>query len=318
MDAPAFAINGMFSAVKVRTSSFTANNVSPRTGTASPPAVTMAVDAFQKKFQSFGKINIDYSRPKKLASFKRAGYPVSFDYPNSPAMAGHYSISNCNVPSACDKIFMKYDEYCAKGMMQVFKRSAVPFGTYTTKCTEGTVPQQAFAKRVFNRTKAFRQAQKPINVRLAERYENRRLAFTMANGCHREEQQFSTMPMSAATYLAGRAEAMGTCYRVVTPTSIAEDYMAAGVRAQITAKAHPSGVYRVGVCEDGYAKGDAENLRVAALAAEFRAGQQSPSTVTGQQYESARTARKLYASTCHHEETQIFAYPAVAAAMCRD
>ncbi|KAI0561161.1 R-phycoerythrin gamma subunit [Gracilaria domingensis] len=186
--------------------------------------------------------------------------------------------------------------------MQVFKRSAVPFGTYNTKCTEGTVPQQAFEKRVFNRTKAFRQAQKPINVRLAER----------------EEQQFSTMPMSSATFVAGRAEAMGTCYRVVTPSSVAEDYMAAGVRAQLTAKAHPSGVYRVGVCEDGYAKGDAENLRVAALAAEYRAAQQSASAVTGQQYESARTARKLYASSCHHEETQIYAYPAVAAAMCRD
>ncbi|PXF46179.1 R-phycoerythrin gamma chain, chloroplastic [Gracilariopsis chorda] len=318
MDSAAFAVNGMFSAVNVGTSSFTKNNVTSQRTTASPAAVRMAVDPFQKQFQSPGKINVDYSRPKKLATYKRSGYSAILDYPTQPSMAGHYSISNCNITSGAKKILMKYDEYCAKGMMQVYKRSAVPYGEYTTKCTEGTLPQQAFDKRVFNRTQAFRQAQKPINVRLGEQYENRRLAFIFTNGCHREEQQFKEMPMSTATYLAGRSEALGTCYRLVTPTTVAEDYMADSVRSQITQKAHPTGVYRVGVCEDGYAKGDAENRRVAALASEFRTSQQSASAITGQQYESARTARKLYASSCHHEETQIYQYPAVAAAMCRD
>lgn len=317
MDSPAFAVNGMFTTAKIGTSSFAKNNVTSAAPTRTA-SVTMAVDPYQRKFQSKGKINVDYSRPKKLASYKRSGYAgAGLDYPTQPSYSGHYSLTNCGKPSGSDKILMKYDEYCAKGMMQFFKRSAVPFGVYNTKCTEATVPQQAFEKRVFNRTQAFRQAQKPVNVRLNEQYENRRLAFIFANNCSREEDQFKSMPMSAATFLAGRAEAMGTCYRNVSPSSVAEDYMADGVRAQLIAMQHKSGVYRVGVCEDGYAKGDAENRRVAALASEFRGAQQSAAAVTGQQYESARTARKLYASTCHHEETQIYQYPAVAAAMCR-
>lgn len=319
MDSPAFAVNGMFTAAKVGTSSFTDNKVtvSTRTAAVARPVPTMAVDAFQKKFQSVGKINIDYSRPKKLATYKRSGYPVTLDYPTSPAMAGHYSISSCNVPGGSAKILMKYDEYCAKGMMQFYKRSAVPFGYYTTKCTEGTVPQAAEQKRVWNRTLAFRQAQKPVNVRLREQYANRKACFIMANGCSREEDQFKSMPMSCATYMAGRSEALGTCYRLVTPSTLAEDYMASGVRAQLVKLTNPYGVYGTGSCVEGSVKGDAENLRVSALASEFRANQQSPSAVTGQQYESARTARKLYASSCHHEETQIYEYPAVAAAMCR-
>lgn len=212
---------------------------------------------------------------------------------------------------------MKYDEYCAKGMVQNFKRSAVPMGVYTTKCTEGTVPQAAFAKRVFNRTLAFRQAQKPLNVRLHEQYENRKKCFILSNGCSREEDQFKSMPMSCATFLAGRAEALGTCSRSITPSSAAEDYMASGVRAQLVQKSNPTGVFAVGFCEEGHARGDAHELRVNALASEYRAYQQSASTVTGQNYEAARTARKLYASCCHHEETQIYQYPAVAASMCR-
>lgn len=319
MDSPAFAVTGMFTATKVGTSSFVNNKVGASTPCAAStrPVTTMAVDAFQKKFQSLGKINVDYSRPKKLATYKRSGYPVSFDYPTSPAGAGHYSVSNCNVPGGAAKILMKYDEYCAKGMNQVYKRSAVPFGTYTTKCAEGTVRQAAYQKRVFNRTAAFRQAQKPVNVRLHERYENRRACFILSNCCSREEDQFKSMPMSCATYLACRAEAAGTCFRTVTPSSLAENYMASSVKSQLTQIAHPTGIYRVGVCEDGHASGDAEERRIASLASEFRAYQQSAAAVTGQQYESARTALKLYAHNCHHEEQQIYSYPAVAAAMCR-
>lgn len=318
MDAPAFAISGMFATPKLGNSSFTSQAIPIATNTRhNSTAPRMAVDAFQRKFQSIGKINIDYSRPKKLATYKRSGNPRTVDYPNSPAMAGHYSISNCDKTGGSKGIMIKYDEYCAKGMMQVYKRSAVPYGVYTPKCTEGTVKFQAFDKRVFNRTKAFRQAQKPINVRLAERYEARKQCFTLSHNCSREEAQFKEMPMSCATYLAGRSEAMGTCYRLVTPSTTAEDYMADGVRAQLIQKAHPYGVYRVGVCEDGYAKNDAETLRVISLGTEYRVNQQSASAVTAYQFASRKTAIEMYAHSCHHEEGQICEYPAVAAAMCR-
>lgn len=318
MDSPAFAVNGMFTAAKVGTTTFTNTLTCGKTTPARSANVTMAVDAFQKKFQTFGKIGVDYSRPKKLAAYKRGGFDAAgLDYPNSTTFAGKYQISSCGKMSGASKILAKYDEYCAKGMMQVFKRSAVPYGYYTTKCQEGTISGQAQAKRVFNRTLAFKQAQKPINIRLKELYETRRCAFIMANGCDREEQQFKSMPMSAATFMAGKAEATGTCYRLVTPNSIAEDYCASGVRMQLKAKANKSGVYALGYCAEGTSSGEAEMLRVASLAAEYRTLQQSPSTTTRQQYESSRTAVKLYAQGCGHEQEQLYKWPAVAAAFCR-
>ena len=316
MNTPAFTVSAMFTPAKVGVSSFT-TSLDTRRNVKTTSNVRMAVDAFQRKYQSIGKINIDYSRPKKLATYKRSGYPgATIEFPNQPSMAGHYSISNCNMPSGASKILMKYDEYCAKGMMQVYKRSACPTGVYTPKCTESTQPINAFSKRVFNRTLAFRQAQKPVNVRLREQYENRRACFALAHNCSREEAQFKDMPMSCATYLAGRAEALGTCYRNVPPSSVAEDYMANSVRSQLIAKNNPRGVYGIGFCEEGFAKGDAEALRVSVLGSQYRIANQSASALTGSQYASATTARQLYASSCHHEETQIYQYPAVAAAMC--
>lgn len=317
MDSPAFAVNGMFSAVKVGNSSFTDNDVAVSSKAAPSSAVRMAVDPFQRKFQSIGKIGINYSRPKKLATYKRSGYSVGLDFPNAASMAGHYSLTNCGLAGGSAKILMKYDEYCAKGMLQVYKRAAIPYGTYTTKCTEATQPFVAYDARVFNRTQAFRQSQKPVNIRLREQYEARKACFSLAHNCSREESQFKSMPMSAATFLAGKMEALGTCYRTVRPTTKAEDYMAGSVRAQMYTKANPTGVYSVGGCEDGHAKGDAEMRRIVALASEYRAAQASASTVTGQQYESARMATQLFTHNCHHEETQVFDYPAVAAALCK-
>lgn len=318
MDSPAFAVNGMFSAVKVGNSSFSGKTVATtKTGPKSSSNVTMAVDAFQRKFQSFGKIGIDYTRPKKLASFVRTGYSTELGFPNNKCMAGHYSISDCNKPNGASKIFMKYDQYCAKGMLMTYKRSAIPYGEYTPKCTEGTQPFVAFNVRAFNRNQAFRQAQKPINVRLREKYEARKLCNVLAHNCSREEAQFKNMPMSCSTYLAGKMEALGACYRTVRPTSKEEDYMAGSVRSQLYAKMNPSGVFGVGYCEDGFSRGDAELRRVIALASEYRAAQQPAGTVTSQQYASASMARQLFVHDCDHEETLVDTYPAVAAAMCR-
>jgi hypothetical protein len=213
---------------------------------------------------------------------------------------------------------MKYDEYCAKGMVMTYKRAAVPFGVYTTKCTEATTPyEMAEQKRAFNRTTAFRQAQKPKNVRLNEAYQARRHAVIMANGCSAEESKFAGMPMSCATFLQGNAEAEGACFRSVLPLTTAEDYMASGIRAQIIAGKMPGGVYPLGYCMDGYRKGDADDRRVAALASEFRSQQASAATSTHSAYAAKKMAVKLYGHGCNHEEEQFTAMPAVAAAMIR-
>lgn len=111
-------------------------------------------------------------------------------------------------------------------------------------------------------------------------------------------------------------EATGACFRTVLPSSTEEDYMASGVRAQIV-QSKVNGVYPLGYCMDGHAKGQAEERRVAALAAEFRAQQQSPSVVTGSAYNARKMAVKLHAHDCSHEESQFSMYPSVSAAMLR-
>lgn len=324
MSTPAFTTAAPVAALsspKLGSTSFV-NGLTPATAptTAKKVSVTMAVDAFQRKFQSFGKINVDYSRPKKLASYKRSGAPGSMiGYPESAQMAGHYSISNCNMASGSSAILMKYDEYCAKGMLLTYKRSGTSFGVYNRKCTEATTPYgEAESKRMFNRTTAFRQAQKPVNVRLNEQYTARKHAMVMAHGCNAEEQKFKSMPMSCAVFLQGNAEAEGACFRNVLPTSTAEDYCASGVRAQIIAAKMPGGVYPISTyCADGYKKGDAEERRVAALAAEYRAQSASAYEVTHSSYAAKRMATKLYAHGCGHEDEQFNQWPAVAAAMIR-
>lgn len=314
----AFAVvPGMFAAPKVGSSTFV-TGMSTETRSSQTGSVVMAVDAFQRKFQKMGKISVDYTRPKKLSAFQRSnGGAALLDYPQFPSFAGHYSISNCGAPSGASNILMKYDEYCAKGMMQTYKRSGVPYGEFTSKCTEATTPYGAAeGKRVFTRQTAFRQAQKPINVRLAERYAARQACFIMANNCDREEKQFASMPMSCATYLQGKMEATGACFRTVLPSSTEEDYMASGVRAQLIQK-KMNGVFPLGYCMDGHAKGQAEDRRVAVLASEYRAQQQSPSTVTSNAYNARKMALKLHAHNCSHEESQFSSYPSVSAAMLR-
>lgn len=325
MSTTAFAASaapaGAFTTPKLGATSFV-NGLSPAAAPAAAKKgqVTMAVDAFQKKFQSFGKINVDYSRPKKLSSYKRSGTSgAMIGYPDSPQMAGHYSISNCNMQSGSAAILQKYDEYCAKGMYLTYKKAGTSFGVYNRNCTEATTPyEQAESKRSFNRTTAFKQAQKPVNVRLNEEYTARKHAIVMSHGCHAEESKFKSMPMSCAVFLQGNAEAEGACFRSVLPTSTAEDYCASGIRAQIIAQKMPGGVYPISTyCADGYKKGDPEDRRVAALSAEFRAQSASAFTVTHSAYAAKHMATKLYAHGCGHEETQFNQWPAVAAAMVR-
>ncbi len=139
----------------------------------------------------------------------------------------------------------------------------------------------------------------------------------MANNCSREEDQFKSMPMSAATFMVGKMEALGACYRTIPAFNLAEDYLSSSVRMQLIAKSQPKGIYGVGTCMEGFAKGDADSMRVVGLSSDFRALQQSASAMTGQSYEAKRMATKLYASECHHEQEQIYKWPSVAAAMCR-
>ncbi|KAK1865556.1 hypothetical protein I4F81_008086 [Pyropia yezoensis] len=319
----AFAVNGMFPVAKVGASAFTANTMSaPSTAPAQAAAtpLTMVVDPFQRRFQSPGKIGVDYTVPKKLASYKRSGGASLIDYPTSASMAGIYTLSNCGKRSGAAKIFAKADEFMAKGITMQYKRTAVPSGVYTTKCAEATQHGGAEFKRVFNRITAFKAAQKSPAAKATAKFQNRRKAIIAAHGCHHEEVQFCNNPMSASVYLAGRNEANGTCIRYATPSSEAEDYMCRVVLDQKRRPSAAGGVYRPSVfCTDGHAKGQAEQRRVATLAGEFRAAQQSASATSAAAFKAPMEALTVYGhGDCNAEEEIYRNYPSVAMAMVTD
>ncbi|OSX69378.1 hypothetical protein BU14_1573s0002 [Porphyra umbilicalis] len=317
----AFAVNGMFPVAKVGASAFTTNALTtPAAAPAKAASTITMVDPFQRRFQSPGRIGVDYTVPKKLASYKRSGYSSVIDYPTSAAMAGHYTLSFCGKRSGAAKIMAKADEFMAKGINMQYKRTAVPNGEYTTKCAEATQHGGAEFKRVFNRITAFKAAQKSPAAKATAKFQNRRKAIIAAHGCHHEEVQFCNNPMSAAVYLAGRNEAMGTCIRYATPSSEAEDYMC---RVVLDIKRRPSsagGVYRPSVfCTDGHAKGQAEQRRVATLAGEYRAAQQSASATSAASFKAPMEALTVYGhGDCNAEEEIYRNYPAVAMAMVTD
>lgn len=318
----AFAVNGMFPVAKVGASAFTANTMSaPSTAPAKAATAPMTmVDPFQRRFQSPGKIGVDYTVPKKLASYKRSGAAALIDYPTSASMAGIYSLSNCGKRSGASKIFAKADEYMAKGINMVYKRTAVASGVYTTKCAESTTPGGAEFKRVFNRISAFKASQKSPAAKATQRFQNRRKAIIAAHGCHHEEVQFCNNPMSASVYLAGRNEANGTCIRYATPSSAAEEYMARSIMDQKRRPSAAGGVFRVSqYCTDGHSKYQAEQRRVAALAGEFRAVQQGPSATTNAAFKAPTEALTTYGhGDCNAEEVIYRNYPATAMAMVTD
>lgn len=316
----AFAVtHGMFPASTTLSSTFTPKSTSLCAPKASRAArVNMVVDPFQRRFQTPGRIYIDYSRPKKLVSYKRSGYSAMIGYPMAPAFAGVYSLSNCGLMGGSAKIIMKADEFMAKNVMRQYKELSVPYGEYSTKCTEGITKLQADEKRVFSRTSAFKQSQKPVNIRIREAYDARKKAFIAANLCSAEEAKFKMFPMAARVYNATRNEALGTCTRYVQPQSVAEEYMKNSVMNQVRQAQCPYGEYAVGACNEGFVKGQAEERRSACLAAEYRAAQQDAAATTRQRYDAPKAAVMYYGHECSHEEQQYYGMPAVAAAMMRD
>lgn len=213
---------------------------------------------------------------------------------------------------------MKADEFMAKNILRQYKEFAVPTGEYSVKCAEGTTQGQAEEKRIFSRESAFRQSQKPVNIRMKEKYDARKKAFIAANGCNAEEEKFKMYPMSTRVYTMAKNEAMGTCTRYVNPQSIAENYMMNSVMNQVRMKGCPYGEYTGGDCTEGFVKGQAEERRVAVLAAEYRAAQMSAAETTRSVYNAPKAAVMYYGHECSHEEKQFYDMPAVAAAMMRD
>jgi len=190
-------VSGMFPASKVGKGSFAGSTVAPRKVSKGTTTV-MAVDSFQKQFQGFGKIAVDYKKGKRPFEFQRGtsgGSVTSLPFPDNQYFAGIYPISLCRRQTGVKRTLAKAEQMIAMDRFRQAKASATSSGIYNVRCTEGSVPQEAEFKRVFSRTNAFREAQKPINERIRKMYEDRKKMFMMADNSPSAEKKASTMPL---------------------------------------------------------------------------------------------------------------------------
>jgi len=205
------------------------------------------------------------------------------------------------------------DDYMAASVIRQYKAAAVPGGVYTPQCTEGAVPGDAEAKRVYAITQAFRARQSTARAAAANRFETRRRGIIAAHGCSHEEGRVVAFPSMAANMVIGQAEALRACSRYQVPASKAEKYMADAVERQYAAIQCPTGEFTV--CTDGAAKGEADAARVAGGSTAFRARTLSTGAKAQGRFNAQAYATTQYGHGCGYEEALFAAYPAVAGAM---
>lgn len=194
------------------------------------------------------------------------------------------------------------------------KAVATATGVYTVQCTEATAGSNtAEATRMAVLAKQFRLRQASASTRFADLFNTRRAAIIAATGSHVQEAYAVSFPARASAVVAGRAESMLACSRYFKDVSKAEDYMYECVEKQYKALRVPNGEYST-LCADGRTSGDAENARVAAMAAQFRGGQ-----LSGIQKAQGRYNASLEACAngrgCSYEEEVYVNYPKVAGAI---
>lgn len=208
------------------------------------------------------------------------------------------------------QIASKSDKYLAQTITQQYKKTAAAGGVYNVQCTEGSVAGMAEYKRVAAKTRAFRDLQKTASQKYGDLYAMRAASIQVAHGCHTEEKMLVNNPQAAASYVVGKRESLRQCVRYASPESVEENYIASKVQDQMLKAAAPYGVFTR--CTDGTVKGQAEEMRVAALNAAFRTQQVSTNTLTQTKYNQAAFGRSQ-ANGCNYEECLCTEYPAAAA-----
>lgn len=214
-----------------------------------------------------------------------------------------------------------FDDYMAKNVRRQYKQAGVPYGEYTTQCTEGTTPGAAEDKRVATLAASFRARQASPSAKYADLYNTRRMAIIGTNGCSHEEKQVCELPIAAYACVIGKMEAMRACNRYRDDKDMDAMYMNKSVERQCLSKDGGSGAVSGGefgvMCTDGNTKGQAEYARVAALGTQFRANQATTSQKERSRYNSSLNAINMYANGCDYEESLFMRYPMAAGAMKR-
>ncbi|KAJ8904745.1 hypothetical protein NDN08_001261 [Rhodosorus marinus] len=321
--------------------------------------VTMRVDSFQKNYQSFGKVMIDYKVGKRPFEYTRKGSPADLlDYPPSPAWAGVHSLTLCNKRPGISSVLAKADEFLAKA---VFARDMVnncqyKYGelkTYGTYCHDGQSKFEAEKKRGASRTASFKESQKPMNVRLNQIYSSRAAAFASsgpvtwrdfycAQGVRNKVENslptrnpgdainimkqmtpqeyfesFKKSPNFMGKSTAGMLEypfspayagiyAITSCNKNPGTKQVmakADEHIARMRQMEANSANTPYGVYDTygSYCQDGIAKGQAEEVRVAQRTASYRECLKDIATKKNQEFEARKSAFAAAGPTTYAE-----------------
>lgn len=203
----------------------------------------------------------------------------------------------------------KADKYMADSVRKQYIQSTNPFGTFSVQCTEGSVKHAAEVSRVRSLNADFRLRQSSTAKGTFDLFENRKNAIVNSHGCHHEESQFRDYKSVSATYNVGKSEALGTCFRYGSPETVEEAAMLRFMDIQHKISVNPSGVYNT-ACNEGAAKGQAEDVRVAALNTAFRQGQKSALRICDEKYQQKKNGY-IMSHGCSYEEDLVTKYPSL-------
>ena len=210
-------------------------------------------------------------------------------------------------------VYEKAGKYMAKSVRSQYLQMANPKGTYNVTCTEGTVKFAAEGTRVRALGLEFRSRQANASKKYGDMYEYRKQALAADHICNYESKLFCNYSEVSETYCTARSEAGGTCERYASPDSIEEAAMVRYMDIQQKIAVNPSGVYSTS-CNEGTYKGQAEDLRVAALATAYRNGMKPIGAVLQEKY-NQRKFGHVMTRGCSYEDGLITNYPALGAGM---
>eukprot|EP00178_Gracilaria_changii_P011448 TRINITY_DN3261_c0_g1_i1.p1 TRINITY_DN3261_c0_g1~~TRINITY_DN3261_c0_g1_i1.p1 ORF type:complete len:281 (+),score=32.68 TRINITY_DN3261_c0_g1_i1:370-1212(+) len=204
------------------------------------------------------------------------------------------------------------DTYMAQSVLKQYLNISQPTGVYGVQCTEGSVKGAADVARIRALNARFRAKQASPAKKYGDLYENRKNAIAADHICHYEESLFCDYPKMSKTYNLARSEAYGTCIRYATPESIEEAAMMRYVDIQQNNAANPSGVYNSS-CNEGAAKGQAEDIRITALNVAYRNAQKPIGQILNEKYQQKKYGY-IQCHGCSYEESLVSKYPAIGAA----
>lgn len=204
------------------------------------------------------------------------------------------------------------DVYIAESAVRALKKSGAPDGVYSAQCAEGTGgANTAEARRTRTLSREFRLRQAGPSARFADLYATRREAVLLARGAHYAEVAAANFPASACAKVRAEREALMACDRYFGPDEPDAEMMHRCVVGQYAPAS--GGVYSTS-CSDGAAKGQAEDARVAGLAAQY-AGARLPVKLQTRRNFNASLFAIATARGCSYEEEQFLMFPKMAGAM---